>query len=92
MDVKTLMLQIVHLQKASFDNGYQAMVAIQDQTEKIFGAFIDQSPWLPSDSRASLSNMFKMNKKTRDDFKKLVDDGYNHLGGYIDSAFGSILH
>jgi len=34
MDTKTLMTQMIDLQKSSFDNGYETIVTLQDQTEK----------------------------------------------------------
>lgn len=91
MDMRTSMLQMIDLQKATFDNGYEAIVAAQDQTEKVVNIFMDQSAWLPSESRGVLKEWFKMYRKGREDFKKVVHERYDHMGGYINSAFGRPL-
>jgi len=90
--MRTIMLQMIDLQRATFDNGYEAVVTVQDQTEKAFNTIMDQSTWLPSESRGVMKEWFRMFKKGRNDFKKVMDEGYNHIGWYIDSAFGRTLH
>ncbi len=91
MDMRTIMLQMIDLQKASFDNGYEAIVTVQDQTEKAANTLMGQAAWLPSESRGVLKEWFGMLKKGREDFKKVFDEGYDHIGGYINSASGSSL-
>ncbi|HNU74821.1 MAG TPA: hypothetical protein PLE36_14055 [Deltaproteobacteria bacterium] len=90
MDMKSMALQMVDLQKAAFDNGYETLVTMQDQAEKVFNAFVDQTGWFPSESKGVLSEWVSMYKKGRDDFKKAVDDGFDHLGGYLTSSLGRV--
>lgn len=90
MDAKNLMTQMIDLQKSSFDNGYETVVTLQDQTEKIFNAFLDQATWIPSESRGAMNEWTNMYKKGRDDLRKLVDDGYNKVDGYVSSLFSGL--
>ncbi|HNY65941.1 MAG TPA: hypothetical protein PKM41_10925 [Deltaproteobacteria bacterium] len=87
MDMRALVLQMVSLQRASFDNGYEALATLQDQAERLTYDFMDQAAWIPSTSRGFVRDWFSMARKTRNDFKKAVDDGYDQLGGYIHSTF-----
>jgi len=90
MDMKNMALQMVDLQKAAFDNGFETLVTVQDQVEKVFGAFVDQTGWFPSEGKGFLSEWMNMYKRGRDDFKKAIDDGFDHLETYITSSFSAV--
>lgn len=87
MDIRALMLQVVSLQKSSFDNGFEALATVHDEAERITNDFLDQAVWMPSVSKGVMKDWFGMVRKGRNDFKKAIDDGYDQMGGYIDSAF-----
>jgi hypothetical protein len=86
MDIRALMLQMVGLQKASFDNGFDALATIQDEAERITSDYTNQAGWVPSVGKGMLKEWFGLVRKSRYDFKKAVDDGYAQMGGYIDSS------
>jgi hypothetical protein len=52
------------------------MIMVQDQTEKMVNSYLDQLPWVTDDGTKSLQGSINLAKKTRDDFKKAVEDGY----------------
>lgn len=83
MENKELVKQMVSLQKTSFDNGFNMLVALQDQMEKMVNTFVDQSPWLPTEGRKAFANLITTYRKGREDLKKLVDDGYKKVEDYI---------
>jgi hypothetical protein len=87
MDIRALMLQMVSLQKASFDNGFAALATIQDEAERLTSDFMDQAGWVPSASKGMLKEWFSLVRKSRDDFKKAIDDGYTQMGGYLNTSF-----
>ncbi|MDT8273794.1 MAG: hypothetical protein RRA35_11455 [Desulfomonilia bacterium] len=76
MDQKNLVKQMLDLHKTSFDNGFTMLLVIQDQMEKMVGSLIDQAGWLPEEGRKVLDSLLSNCRKGREDFKKLVDDGY----------------
>jgi hypothetical protein len=86
MDQKTMVKQAFDFQKAALDNVYRNLVAIQDQTEKSISQFLDRMPWMPEGSRQIIIRWGNMYKKSRDDFKKVMDDGYDKMESYLISA------
>ena len=86
MDMKTMALQMIDLQKVAFDNGYETIVTLQDQAEKVLNAFMDQTGWFPAEGKGALLEWTTMYKKGRDDFKKAIDDGFDQLQRYISSS------
>ena len=68
--------QTLGFQKTIFENSFNAMIMAQDQTEKMVNSYLDQLPWVTDDGKKSLQTSVNLAKKTRDDFKKAVEDGY----------------
>lgn len=71
--------QVIAFQKTMFENSYNALMLIQDQTEKMVSTFMSQVPWVPEEGKKSVVNSIELYKKARSDFKKAVDDGFNKL-------------
>jgi hypothetical protein len=71
--------QMINFQKTLFENSFNAMVMIQDQTEKMTDTFLERLPWLPQEGRKTVTDSIGFYKKARDDFKKAVDEGFLKL-------------
>lgn len=76
METAKFAKQTLGFQKTIFENSFNAMIMVQDQTEKMVNSYLDQLPWVTDDGKKSLQNSIDLAKKTRDDFKKAVEDGY----------------
>ena len=76
MDTTQLAKQTLSFQKTIFDNSFNAMVLVQDQTEKMVNSYIENLPWVTEENKKSLETSVEMGKKARDDFKKAVDESY----------------
>lgn len=76
MDATQLTKQTLNFQKTIFDNSFNAMILVQDQTEKMINSYIENLPWVTEEGKKSLETSVEMGKKARDDFKKAVDDNY----------------
>lgn len=76
MEAAKFAKQTLGFQKTIFENSFNAMIMVQDQTEKIVHSYLDQLPWVTADGKKSLQTSIDLAKKTRDDFKKAVEDGY----------------
>jgi hypothetical protein len=87
MDQKDLFLQLVNFNKKAFENTFNAVVVFQDQSESLFKGMLDQATWLPEDKKAGVGDWVKSYKKTRDDFRKSVDDGFKKLEELINKPF-----
>ncbi len=79
METAKLAKQTLGFQRTIFDNSFNAMIMVQDQTEKMVNSYLDQLPWITAENKKSLKTTTDLVKKARDDFKKTVDDGYNKL-------------
>jgi hypothetical protein len=86
MDQKQLFKQMIDFNKSSFDNGFNAMVLIQDQTERAANALLDQATWLPAEGKKAIQDWVKTYKKGREELKKSVDASFKKVEEYFSSA------
>jgi len=77
METGKIAKQMIDFQKTAFDNTFGAMVALQDQTEKMVNTTIEQSAWLPKEGKKAINEWTEACKKGRDDFKKFVDENFS---------------
>jgi hypothetical protein len=71
--------QIIDFQKTTFDNTYNTITQIQDQAEKLALDVIGQMPWMPEEGKKAFDNSLKMYKNAREDYKKLVSEGFSKM-------------
>lgn len=76
METTQIAKQTLSFQKTVFDNSFNAMNMVQDQSEKMFNSYLDQAPWVTAEGKKSLQTSLDMAKQVRDDFKKSVEDGF----------------
>ena len=86
MDQKQLLKQMIDFNKAAFDNSFNAMVTLQEQTERMANTLLDQATWLPKEGRKAIDEWVKAYKKGREDFKKTVDDNYKKVEDFFTGA------
>ena len=86
MDQKEIMKQMINFNKATFDNTFNAMVMLQDQTEKMANTFISQATWLPEEGKKVVNEWLSAYKKGREDFKKVVDDNFKKVEDFFATA------
>jgi hypothetical protein len=75
--------QIIDFQKTTFDNTYNTIVQIQDQAEKLAQDAIRQMPWIPEEGKKAFDDSIKMFKNAREDYQKMVNDGFVKMKGKI---------
>ena len=86
MDPKQMTKQMIDFNKTAFDNTFNAMVMLQEQTEKMATAMLDQATWLPEEGRKVISEWVGAYKKGRETYKKMVDDGFQKVQEYFSSS------
>ncbi len=79
METTKFAKQTLGFQKTILENSFNAMIMIQDQTEKMVNGYLDQLPWVTVEGKKSLQASIDIAKKARDDFKKAVDDGFHKM-------------
>lgn len=79
MEMQKMAKQMISFQRSLFENSYHAMNMVFEQTEKMIGSFIKQMPMIPEENKKGMDEAFNFYKKSRDDFKKAVDDGFTKM-------------
>ena len=86
MEPLKLAKQMIDFNKATFDNSFSSMVLLQEQSEKMVKAFLDQATWLPEEGKKVLNEWVAAYKKGREEFKKMVDESYKKVDDYFADA------
>lgn len=68
--------QLIDFQKNTFETAFNTIVQIQDQTESLTSDMMGQMHWLPEESKKAMDDSVKMFKNAREDYKKMVNDGF----------------
>ena len=79
MEMQKMAKQVITFQKSLFENSYHAMNMIFEQTENMVNSFIKQMPMVPEESKKVMDDVIGFYKKSRDDFKKTVDEGFKKM-------------
>ncbi|CCK81849.1 MULTISPECIES: hypothetical protein [Desulfobacula] len=84
METANIAKQMIGFQKSVFDNSFNAIAVVQDQTETMMNNFMGQFPWATEDGKKQLNETYNYTKKARDEFKKVVDQGYSQFEKLFD--------
>jgi len=82
MDPKKMGKQMMDFYKTSFDNSYGAMMMLQEQMERLGAMYWGQMVNLPEEAKKGLAQWNKSYKKNCEDFKKVVDSGFQRLEAF----------
>ncbi|MFW6179547.1 MAG: hypothetical protein ACOC43_14420 [Desulfohalobiaceae bacterium] len=83
MEMDNLTKQMIEFQKTTFNNTFNTISMLQDQSEKMINTFLEQNPMLPKQNKDALNEWLKVCKKARDDYKKAIDESFNNLESYF---------
>ena len=76
--------QMIEFHKTTFDNTFNAMTVLQEQTEKMVNMSLEQqSPWMPAEGKKAITDWIKAYKQGREEFKANVDDNYRKVEEYF---------
>ena len=54
METAKLAKQTLGFQRTIFDNSFNAMIMVQEQTEKMVNSYLEQLPWITAENKKSL--------------------------------------
>lgn len=83
MDQKQIAKQMMDFNKTAFDNTFNAMIVLQDQTEKLVARFLEKAPWFPEEGKKAINDWISTYRKGREDFKTSADDSYKKVTEYF---------
>jgi len=79
MDPKNISKQMVDFSKTAFDNSFEAMSVIQDQTQKMVNTMMEQAAFFPEEGKKAVKDWIKTCKKGRDEFKATADENFKKV-------------
>jgi len=83
MEPKQIAKEMIDFNKTAFDNSFKAMSVLQDQTEKMVKAFMDQTTFFPEDGKKLVTDWISTYKKGRDEFKNSADESFKKVETYF---------
>jgi polyhydroxyalkanoate synthesis regulator phasin len=83
MEQKQIVKQMIDFNKTTFENTFNAITMLQDQTEKMVNMFLQQATWLPEEGKKVLNEWIAAFKKGRNDFKSGVDENFKKVEDFF---------
>lgn len=74
---------MIEFNKGAFNNAFNAMVMIQDQTETLAETMLNQATWMPPEGKKAMQDWVNSFKKGRDDYKKAIDEAFVKVEEYF---------
>jgi len=83
MEPKQIAKQMVDFNKKAFDNSFEAMAVLQDQTEKMVAAMMQQTTFFPEEGKKLINDWLKTYKKGREEFKTAADENFKKVDAFF---------
>ena len=74
METNKMAKNVFDMQKSAFQNAYDAMTTVQDQTERAVNMALDSAYWIPEEGTRALRELGQTFKQGRDEWKRCVDE------------------
>lgn len=84
MQQSELMKMMIDFNKTSFDNTFNGIKSMQEQTEKMILGMVDKQNAVPEPMKKSIVDWLETMKKGRDEFKATMDSNYKKLKDYFE--------
>ena len=83
MDQKQIFKQMIDFNKGAFNNAFNAMVMVQDQTENMANTMMNQATWMPEEGKKAIKEWVDAFKKGRETYKKSVDEAFKKVEEFV---------
>jgi hypothetical protein len=83
MENKIIASQIIDFHKSTFDNTFNSLSILQQQTEKMIQTFVQQATWLPAEGKTAINEWVNIYNKGRIGFKEAADNNYKKVEEYF---------
>lgn len=84
MDPRIIAKQMTQFNKSAFDNTFGTMMVLQEQTEKMMVAWMEQNPMLPAEGKKSINDWLKAYRRGCIDYKNAVDETYKKVEDFFE--------
>lgn len=72
--------------KSSFNNTFNAIMMLQEQSQKVLDMYLEQATGFPEEGKKAISEWIKAYKKGGEDFKKAVDESFKRVEDFFSEA------
>jgi hypothetical protein len=79
LETKKMGKQMIDFYKTTFDNSFSAMMMLQDQLESLTNMYWGQMVGFPDEVKKVPAEWSKSYKKSCEDFKKMIDEGFKRF-------------
>jgi polyhydroxyalkanoate synthesis regulator phasin len=86
MDPKKIAKQTFDFYKSTFNNTFNAMMMLQEQTQKVMDMYLEQTTGFPEEGKKAIGEWIKAYKKGSEDFKKAVDESFKKVEDFFSEA------
>ncbi|MDD3249008.1 MAG: hypothetical protein PHF23_01350 [Smithellaceae bacterium] len=83
MEPKQIARQMVDFNKKAFDASFDAMAAMQEQTEKMVSTMMQQTQFFPDEGKKLITDWLKTYKKGREEFKAAADENFKKVDAFF---------
>ena len=83
MEPKQMAKQMVDFNKKAFDASFEAMTAMQEQTEKMVATMMQQTQFFPDEGKKLITDWLKTYKKGREEFKAAADENFKKVDAFF---------
>ena len=80
--------QVLEFQRAAFENGYDAIVALQERQLELAARMLNQLPTLPDEARELIRTWRGAAEDGQRQFKSTVDGSFDAVTAYLDRLAG----
>jgi polyhydroxyalkanoate synthesis regulator phasin len=86
MDPKKVTQQTFDFYKSTFENTYNAISMLQEQSQKMLEIYLDQTQGFPEEGKKAVQEWIKTYKKGSQDFKSAVDENFKKVEDFFAEA------
>lgn len=86
MEPRKMAKQMMDFYKTTFDNTFNALMMVQEQTERMAGLFMGQMLALPEEGKKAYAEWLKAYKKGCEEYKKTVDETFKKMEAFVAEA------
>lgn len=86
MENNELAKQMINYHKAAFETSFNSALMLQEQTTKALENLLQQSPWLPAQTKSFINEWTSIYKKVTSDFKEAADQNYEKMEEFLTSC------
>lgn len=83
MDQIQTIKQMLDFNKKAFDNVFNSVSSLQDDTESLFSGLMERANLITPEGRKIMSQLTESYRKGRVDFKTMADENYRKASEYF---------